>query len=106
MKDHEIAELVNELTIAAREAKDAQCLREVIAGKITEPLHLLTFERDDLREVIAIVLKREEKLIEALKLYADPETWGKDDWGIKAVNNKEYGNPGEIARKVILENEK
>jgi len=45
-------------------------------------------------------------LIEALKLYADPETWGKDDWGIKAVNNKEYGNPGEIARKVILENEK
>ena len=58
MKDHDIRELVNTLTKAAVEAKDLQCLREVIAGHLVEPLHVLRTERNALRDILEEIVNK------------------------------------------------
>lgn len=51
---------------------------------------------------LAETLRAENKrLKEALEVYADSDTWEADDWGIKAVNTREYGNAGTIARNAL-----
>lgn len=43
-----------------------------------------------------------ERLQAALRIYADPDTWGNDGWGVKAVNTREYKDAGAAARQAIL----
>jgi hypothetical protein len=53
-----------------------------------------TVERDRLAA-------RVRRLEDALRIYAATETWGEDDWGVRSVNTKEYGDSGQIARKAL-----
>jgi hypothetical protein len=54
------------------------------------------------REENERLAERVRQLEEALRYYANPENWGNDDWGIKAVC-AEYGQSGAIARAALSE---
>lgn len=47
-----------------------------------------------------------EKLARALRIYAKPENWGRDDWNVMAVFNREYGKPGVRARETLKKYER
>jgi hypothetical protein len=42
-----------------------------------------------------------EKLARALAIYAKEANWAKDDWGVPAVFEREYGKPGTRARATL-----
>jgi len=43
-----------------------------------------------------------QRLRDALRIYADPDTWSDDVWGVKAVNTLEYKDAGAAARQALL----
>lgn len=42
-----------------------------------------------------------ERARAALVVYANPDTWHHDSWGVPCVNAVEYGNSGQFARDAL-----
>lgn len=60
----------------------------------------------DIVKVLDNVRTENERLREALEVYADKKNWKNDDWGILSVFSRDdggvgYGNPTAIAREAL-----
>lgn len=66
MKDHEIRELVNDLTKAARKAKDAQCLREIIANRLNPVIRQL--QADNVQIGVGIITYQQARELVVMEI--------------------------------------
>ena len=75
-------------------------------GSLSNPeTEAITAANCRIAELEAGIMKQHEeiqRLRDALRIYADPDTWGNDGWGVKAVNTWEYKDAGAAARQALL----